>query len=109
MPDPGTYCDGRRAHQRLVDFFDVQQDEDSGEEHYFGWADSADCELDLIAALNQAVFEHYTSAARANGVVFVRADLSPGERAVLSPERLAVPAATALNLRLSGGEPVTEY
>lgn len=109
VPDPATSCDGRRAHQRLVDFFEVRQDEDSGEEHYFGWADSADCELDLVAALNQAVFEHYTSAARANGVVFVRADLSPGERAVVSPERLEVPATAVLNLRLSGGEPVTEY
>ena len=108
VPEQATSCDGRRAHQRLVDFFEVQQDEESGEEHYFGWADSADCELDLPAALQQAVFEHYTSAARANGVVFVRADLSPGERAVVSPERLDT-AGTAASLRLSGGEPVTEY
>ncbi|WP_257386764.1 RCC1 domain-containing protein [Tahibacter caeni] len=109
VPEWPILCEGRRARQRLADFFDVQQDEDSGEEHYFGWAGSADCELDLIAALNQAVFDHYTSAARANGVVFVRADLSPYERAVLSPERTDAAGAPAVDLRLSGGEAVTEY
>jgi alpha-tubulin suppressor-like RCC1 family protein len=108
VPDHPTACEGRRAHQRIVDFFDVQQDEDSGEERYFAWADSADCEIDLGAALAQAVFEHYTAALRANGVVFVRAAGESDERPFVTPERLESGEDGELSMRLSGGEAVAE-
>ncbi|MBL8300137.1 MAG: hypothetical protein JNN30_17500 [Rhodanobacteraceae bacterium] len=109
VPDPALKCAGRRAHQRIADFFDVRVDEDSGEERYFAWAQSAECDLDLIAALGQSVFEHYTAVLRANGVVFVRADREDGERSVVTPERLEDGDDGALLMRLSGGEAVTEY
>jgi alpha-tubulin suppressor-like RCC1 family protein len=105
---PGA-CPGRRARQRLVDFFEVQQDEDSGEERYFAWADSAECELDMVGVLKQHVFEHYTAALRGNGAVFVRADLKPEDRAVVTLERVDDTGEGELALRLSGGEAVTEY
>jgi alpha-tubulin suppressor-like RCC1 family protein len=109
VPDHPANCEGRRAHQRVVDFFDVQQDEDSGEERYFAWADSADCDIDLVATLGQSVFEHYTAALRANGVVFVRADREAEERPFVTPERLESGDDGELSMRLSGGEAVTEY
>lgn len=109
VPDHPATCEGRRAHQRIADFFDVQQDEDSGEERYFAWADSAECEIDLGAALAQAVFEHYTAALRANGVVFVRVADASEERPFVTPERLETGEDGELSMRLSGGEAVTEY
>lgn len=108
VPDHPANCEGRRAHQRVVDFFEVQQNEDSGEERYFAWADSADCDVDLVAVLNQSVFEHYTAALRANGVVFVRADADANERPVVTPERLESGDDGELPMRLSGGEAVAE-
>lgn len=102
-------CARRRAHQRLVDFFAVQQDDVSGAERHFAWTDSADCELDLVATLGQSVFEHFTAALRASGVVFVRAASEPEDRAVVTPERLDDGQSATLQLRLSGGEAVTEY
>jgi len=109
VPEHPTACPGRRARQRLIDFFDVQQDEDSGEERYFAWTDSAECELDLVTALKQGVFEHYTAALRGNGVVFVRADLKPEDRAVVALERVDDAGEGDITVRLSGGEAVTEY
>lgn len=109
VPEHPTPCGDGRARQRLVDFFDVQQDESSGEERYFAWADTADCELDLIAAIEQAVFEHYTAALRANGIVFVRAAQDSAEPVAVTPERVDGDDDGELRLRLSGGEAVTEY
>lgn len=108
VPDPAASCAGRRAHQRIADFFDVQQDETSGEERYFAWADSAVCDIDLVAALEQGVFDHYTAALRANGVVFVRADRAADEPSFVAPERLDSGDNGELSMRLSGGEPVAE-
>ena len=102
-------CADARAHQRLVDFFQPEMNEETGEERYFAWADLAECELDLSGELRAAVFAHYTAALRASGVVFLRADRVGHERAELTPERLDDSGEGALKLRLSGGEPVAEY
>lgn len=109
VPDRSPACARRRAHQRLVDFFDVQRDDASGTERHFAWTDSADCEFDLVATMGQSVFEHFTAALRASGVVFVRVAAEPEDRAVVTPERLDDGQSATWQLRLSGGEAVTEY
>lgn len=108
VPDPSARCAGRRAQQRVADFFDVQPDEESGEERYFAWADSSVCDIDLVAALEQGVFDHYTAALRANGVVFVRADREADEPSYVTPERLENGDDGDMSMRLSGGEAVAE-
>jgi hypothetical protein len=80
LPDSTLYlvahagrCDDGAARGRLAAIFDPDIDEESGEERYFAWADTSECDLDLTALLRStagdAVIQHY----RTHGAVCVAA------------------------------------
>lgn len=108
VPRPGEPCASGRAHQRIADFFEPEMDEKNGDERYFAWADTAECELDLATEIHAAVFAHYTAALRASGVVFVRVPRNDDERQSLITERMDDSGKGDLHLRLGGGESVAE-